>query len=729
MAMLAWLLAVALRSTIVLAVALVLVVLLRRRRVVACHGLLTLTAAALLLLPALSMLLPRWELPLPLLRSEPRLRFLRSSGPAPLVVRADDGSAPRLSPPRDGEPARPIVAASTAPESTNGVGAFIARRTTPAAVGAAAAILWLAGVLVGLLGLGRALLRERRLRSSARPLDGPWPELLDEVGRALGVSRPVDLLACAGIEAPMTGGWRRPAVLLPPAAARWSEERRRVVVQHELVHVLRGDALRHLLWRLAGALYWFHPLARLAAREACVVGEQACDETVLDLGTRPSAYARHLMEIAENLSGAAWRLAHAQPMVERSQLERRLRMILDHERTPGGGRALAALSAVLLVATVAVAAAAMPVISPAQAVPAAPARPAAPATPAAAAVPATPTLPATPAAAARAATPATAAQGTPAGSATSARPGVCHEGLSGSFSGTLNEGPSGSEWSGREGGNFTLQHNLGAGRRLCATVHGAVRFEESNGSIRELPPGSSIAIETRGRKGSQLMRVTGDAGAPRYEWWVDGASRPVDDAARAWLSHALEVIADFRAIGEIQGQVGSLQGEIGSIQGEVGSLQGQIGSIQGRIGSAQGKVGSIQGERGGMQGRIGSEQGAIGSLEGRRWQASADETARIDREIAAHRATIEKLRAEMASRQFDQRIAEANAELRAQEKDAHTEIAALERRIEDVRADEKIAGLNRKIADLHAEDRVAQLEKRLKPALERLVADMERLGS
>ena len=696
-AFLAWLLALALRTTIVLAVALALVALLRRHRVVACHGLLTLTAAALLLLPALPGLLPRWEL---------RLPRLRSSEPGPVIVRIQGESASRVFVAPEGERERRTALASTAGRSTESVGSSPPPRATLAVYGAAAASLWLAGVLVSLLGLARALLRERRLLSSSRPLDGPWVEMLAEVGRAMGVSRPVGLLACEGIDAPMTGGWRRPAVLLPLAAALWSEERRRVVVQHELVHVLRGDALRHLLWRVVVALYWWNPLARLAAREASVVGEQACDETVLDLGNRPSAYARHLMEIAESLSAAHRRFAHVLPMVERSQLERRLLMILDHERVRGRGRALAAMSAGLLAATVAAVGAAMPVVSPVQDAQAASAtRAPAPSHVAAATAPV------------HAATP-----------PTGARLGVCREGMTGSFSGTISEGPAGSEWTGTENDNFTLQHDLGDARRLCATVKGSVRFDERDGSIRELPPGSSVAVETRGRKGTQLMRVAGEAGAPRYEWWIDGASRPVDDAARAWLAHALEVVASYRAIGSIQGQVGSLQGEIGSIQGEVGSLQGEIGSIQGRIGGLQGSIGSIEGERGGMEGRIGGEEGAIGGLEGRRWQANANEKATIDKEIASHRAAIEKVRAEMASRNFDRRIADAQAELRAEEKKAQAAIAAVERKIDDIHADEKIVGLNKKIADLHADERIAEIEKRLKPALERLETDIQRLG-
>ena len=50
------------------------------------------------------------------------------------------------------------------------------------------------------------------------PSTGPWTETLAEVRRSLGLSRAVRLLTCEGIETPVTGGWRRPVVLLPPEA-------------------------------------------------------------------------------------------------------------------------------------------------------------------------------------------------------------------------------------------------------------------------------------------------------------------------------------------------------------------------------------------------------------------------------------------------------------------------------------------------------------------------------
>jgi beta-lactamase regulating signal transducer with metallopeptidase domain len=679
-----WLLPLTLRSTAVLGVALGLVTLLRRLPAVARHSVLTLTAASLLLLPALPGMLPRWELRLP----APVALASRS----PVVASFPEAVAPAA---RGGGLARVAEAwAPTPPPRAESVAISF---------GEAASGAWLLGALASLVGLFRALRRETRLVSEGRPLVGPWSETLAEVGRSLGLSRPVRLLTCTGVETPVTGGFRRPVVLLPPEAASWSEEKRRVVLQHELVHVLRGDALRRLAWRVVVALYWFHPLARVAGRKASLVGEHACDERVLDLGTRPSAYARHLLDIAESLGAEPQWLANALPMVDRTQLERRLFMILDPHRSSGRGRALAAACVALLAATVAAAGAARP----AQAV-APPSQPG-PAAPATAPRPSQPVQPAGPARPAKGATP--------------AEPGTaCAGDRGGSFSGTFTEGSSSSEWNTERGGDFDLQQSLGSGQRLCARVHGPVRFDERTGAIVEMPAGSSVAIETRGRSRTRRVLVTPDPGGPRYEWWLDGAPLAADDAARAWLADALEVLAGSRAIGSIQGQVGSLQGEIGSIQGEVGSLQGKIGSVQGDIGSLQGKVGSIQGEEGSLQGQIGSHQGAIGGLEADLAQASGAERARIDGQIATHQAEIRKLEAELSSGQLARRLAEAEAELRAAEEKGRRDIAALERRIEDVHADARISGLEQKIEALHAEDRIAQIERRTRPALERLKA-------
>ncbi len=324
--------------------------------------------------------------------------------------------------------------------------------------------------------------------------------------------------------------------------------------------------------------------------------------------------------------------------------------------------------------------------------------------------------------------PATAAVAEPARSAFLG--GACMDRFSGSFSGTISEGPSGVEANGRHDGDFSMQHSLGDGQRLCARVHGLVQFDEPTGAIRELPAGSSVLIETRGAQGrSQRMLVTQEQGELRHQWWLNGASRPVDDDARAWLKDALEVVSAYHAIGEIQGQVGSLQGEIGRVQGEIGSLQGEIGSIQGEIGSLQGRIGRVQGERGGLQGEIGSHQGAIGSLEGARWNASRSRQQQIDGEIQQHEAEIRKLEAKLESSAFRSRLEEAEDELAAFQKSADGKIAELERQIDAIRREDKIGRLEKEIEALHADDRIDEIKRRVAPTLERLKTQIRQLGS
>jgi beta-lactamase regulating signal transducer with metallopeptidase domain len=641
-------------------------------------------------MPGLSALLPRWELRVVPRWMEPKPRTTVVSPGAP----AADEAFTILSLPRTmaveqsgSAGSRPVNAENAAPAPS---------------FGSVLLAVWLLGVAAALVGLAHALRGEERLRATARPLAGSWLDTAAEASRALRLRWSVPLLTSDAIETPLTSRWPRPAVLLPSEAETWSDERRRGVVQHELVHFARGDAWRLLAWRLVRALYWFHPLARLGERHARLVGEQACDEAVLRLGTRPSAYARHLMEIAESLRVQPRRLAAALPMMDRGQLERRLLMILDPNRSAGRGRVAAALGLALLAATVVLVAAA----SPLQVVANAPGPFDAPIIAAPEGTAVAPLGAGTPHEVVAESRPAEKTRrGEPSGSG-------CVDWMNGSYEEYDTDGH----------GAFSLQRRLGDGHRLCARVYGPVRFDEKDGSIRDLGPGSSVLIETRSAQRSQRMRITPGEGAPRYEWLVNGEARPMDDAARAWLEDALQVVAGYREIGSIQGQVGSLQGEIGAVQGEIGALQGKIGAVQGHIGGLQGKLGSLQGEQGSLQGAIGSHQGAIGGLQAARSQASSGLRAQLDGEIETHEAAIRKLEAELESGDLARRMKDAEAELRREEAKSGGEIAELERKIEALQGDQKIGKLEKQIESIRADERIREIEKRMQGALDRLKA-------
>ena len=90
----------------------------------------------------------------------------------------------------------------------------------------------------------------------------------------------------------VTWGLGSPKILLPATASAWPADRIRVVLAHELAHVVRHDWLTQISAELLRALYWFNPLVWLAARRLREESERACDDAVLETGDR-SAGVRH----------------------------------------------------------------------------------------------------------------------------------------------------------------------------------------------------------------------------------------------------------------------------------------------------------------------------------------------------------------------------------------------------------------------------------------------------
>lgn len=188
-------------------------------------------------------------------------------------------------------------------------------------------LVWAAGTLLVSLRFARAHLAARRLARRAEP----WRDVY------LGP-----------VVSPLTVGVWRPRVILPAAAGGWSPERLRAVLTHERGHVRRRDNLVQLGAQLTCALYWWNPLAWLAASRLRVERERACDDLVLAAGVRPSSYAADLLDLAR---GPA--LAGAASMIDDGGTEGRLRRILDPEtprQTPGPGFRLTALGIAAAVA-------------------------------------------------------------------------------------------------------------------------------------------------------------------------------------------------------------------------------------------------------------------------------------------------------------------------------------------------------------------------------------------
>ena len=312
------------KASLILAVAGVAALAMRRGSAASRHFIWTLGVVGALSAPLLSIVLPRVELPIVRVRAADT--WLPAPAGSQLAPRAILPPAAVL-PPEDGRnrTAAPAVKARAAAVNAPAPLTLPPTGTLIFAVWAVGAALILGRML---LGLAAVQMMSRRMQPVA---DAPWLPLARNLASALDLAR-VRFLQSAVASMPMAWGICRPSVLMPAAADSWPPEKLRIVLLHELAHVKRRDCLTHLVAQAACALYWFNPLAWVAARRLRAERERACDDLVLAAGTRGSEYADQLLDIARVmhatrfpsvLAGASLAMAH------RSQLEGRLMAILD----------------------------------------------------------------------------------------------------------------------------------------------------------------------------------------------------------------------------------------------------------------------------------------------------------------------------------------------------------------------------------------------------------------
>jgi len=195
----------------------------------------------------------------------------------------------------------------------------------------AALLAWALGLSFVLLRLLAGLSRLAWVSAHATPLfDDGWMRTVLELSSFHKIKRSVRLLRCdSPLRMPLTWGILRPVVVLPSCATDWPEDRRHIVLSHELAHIARHDWLLQICAELARAVYWFHPLAWLAAARLRQESERACDDAVLLSGITASQYASQLLDLARTLenSGHAWSTALA--IARPSNLERRFAAMLN----------------------------------------------------------------------------------------------------------------------------------------------------------------------------------------------------------------------------------------------------------------------------------------------------------------------------------------------------------------------------------------------------------------
>lgn len=192
------------------------------------------------------------------------------------------------------------------------------------------AITWIAGCVVTGTLLTVGVWRLSRTARRARVLvDQKWTSIAREVATSHGLRRPVGLLLTAEPDLLATWGLLRPRVLLPPHAREWSDDRIRIVLCHELAHVRRHDWFVQMTAEAVRIVLWFNPLIWIACSRLRRDSEQACDDAVLGQHVPAREYAGLLLDIARKCRQPASTWASAVPMARPSTLERRIAAMLN----------------------------------------------------------------------------------------------------------------------------------------------------------------------------------------------------------------------------------------------------------------------------------------------------------------------------------------------------------------------------------------------------------------
>lgn len=341
----------ALKSLVIVAVALTVAGALRKHSAAARHLVWLLAMVCLLMLPLLALCRPRLPQqvvnPLTVRSSVPAWAPATMAFPnqeAPLTYReisitGPSRTTPSISVRPSGASAQSRLVSHKALQINPSPSPSIQGSTEPIPVWPAVfwlAALWLPGVALLLGRLAACLILAVRLTGNCMPLaDGLLWNIAQVARRRIGYKGRLRLAMgdWNGTPAvPMTIGVFCPTVLLPAEAIDWPQDRIEVSILHEVAHIRRRDWAWQVLASAACAVFWFNPLVWFAASRLRAESEAACDDLVLLSGAPAADYAGHLLEIARVLSRRRPSVPTAVAAVSRPQIEVRLKAILDRAR-------------------------------------------------------------------------------------------------------------------------------------------------------------------------------------------------------------------------------------------------------------------------------------------------------------------------------------------------------------------------------------------------------------
>jgi beta-lactamase regulating signal transducer with metallopeptidase domain len=174
----------------------------------------------------------------------------------------------------------------------------------------------------------------RRLRTRARVIESPTIGQLARLTKAARFSEPVDLTCSSRLPVPVALGLKRAEICVPPRALfLLSDEEQEGLIAHELAHIVRRDLRWMVVTTLVTRVLFFQPLNWVASRRLRQISELIADEWAVARTGRPQSLARCLTEVA------GWSFSLLRPLPvpgaaqPGSQLQQRVRRLLESQRT------------------------------------------------------------------------------------------------------------------------------------------------------------------------------------------------------------------------------------------------------------------------------------------------------------------------------------------------------------------------------------------------------------
>jgi len=181
-------------------------------------------------------------------------------------------------------------------------------------------IIWVTGIVVFLfLNVQRYLVFKRRILKDSR--------------KYTAALYPVDIRISPSATTPMAMGLWKPIIILPDT--RIEQRKLAMILNHELIHVKRGDLLIKLLVLITNAIHWYYPPIYSLSRHINAYCELSCDEKVvqgMDMSDR-KFYGETLLFMLEY--GAMKRnIVCTNSLINpKSMLKRRLLNLMEMKKT------------------------------------------------------------------------------------------------------------------------------------------------------------------------------------------------------------------------------------------------------------------------------------------------------------------------------------------------------------------------------------------------------------